>query len=278
MYHLYAMIHYTFYSLLSHDNFRIMLKIHAKKLIHVCTNELHVRERSLGVSEFFWTGLWGCWQEKRPMQEPGLSAGVKAPFSLTGPMLLPLYFGSFKWVYHAMRVLRCQNVTFCPLCPCGEPQLSLHLLFWPFGSLKEELLFVSSPQTFVLPRRVRRRAFFPPPVSSFLKFCSKRGADKKGSSRGILNENKNQLGHGLVTICGAAVWRSERKERCLRWLEQWKKARSNQICSGVWLFKVKMMLSCVPEYQPRPYTRPNIHMNLETISIIIYCSETQVLY
>lgn len=131
--------------------------------------------------------------------------------------------------------LRCQNVTFCPLCLCGEPQLSLHLLFWPFGSLKEELLFGSSPQTFVLPRGVRRLAGFFLSFSSFLKFCS-RGADKKASSRGILNENKNQLGHGLVTIWGAAVWRSERKEGALRWLERRKKAHTNQICSGVFFY------------------------------------------
>lgn len=104
--------------------------------------------------------------------------------------------------------LRCQNVTFCPLCACGEPQLSLHLLFWPLGSLKEELLFAASLQTFVLPRGERRRVFFSPP---FLKFCS-RGLTRKQAPGGILNENKNQLGHGLVKIWGAVVWRSESRK------------------------------------------------------------------
>lgn len=111
--------------------------------------------------------------------------------------------------------------------------------------------------TFRLPQRgasflgPSQETFVPPAewgdwrsFSFFLKFCS-RGLDKKASSRGILNENKNQLGHGLVTIWGAAVWRSERKEGVLRWLEWLEKAHTNQICSGVFFedknygFKVK---------------------------------------
>lgn len=35
-------------------------------------------------------------QEKGPSQEPGLSAGLKAPFSLPGLTLLSLYLGFFK--------------------------------------------------------------------------------------------------------------------------------------------------------------------------------------
>lgn len=119
-------------------------------------------------------------------------------------------------------------------------------------SLKEELLFGPSPQTFVPPRGVRRRVFFflplsPPPP--FLKVLFQ-GADKKASSRGILNENKNQLGHGLVEIWGAAVWRSERENGGWRWLERPEKAHTNQICSGV-SFEVRTMVSCALDgHQP----------------------------
>lgn len=136
--------------------------------------------------------------------------------------------------------LRCQNVMFCPFCLCGESQLNLHLLFWPFGCLKEEVLFWAFSGDFCASCGVRRLAFF-----LLLFEVLFQGADKKASSRGILNENKNQLGHGLVTIWGTAVWRSERKESVQRWLEWLEKAHTNQICSGVFFedknygFKVK---------------------------------------
>lgn len=124
--------------------------------------------------------------------------------------------------------LRCQNVTFCPLCVRGEPQLSLHLLFWPFGSLKEELLLRSSQWTFCASlRSAESCGFF---FSGFLKFCSTRPR-KRRAPGGILNENKNQLGHGLVTIRGAAVWRSEILPEMIIGASE--KARTNQICSGV---------------------------------------------
>lgn len=114
--------------------------------------------------------------------------------------------------------LRCQNVTFCPLCARGEPQLSLHLLFWPFGSLKEKLLsgdFLCFPAE----RRVLRLFL----LRLFEVLFHE--ADKRASSGGILNENKNQLGHGLVTIRGAAVWKSEKLHEMIA--EVSKKAHTN---------------------------------------------------
>lgn len=139
--------------------------------------------------------------------------------------------------------LRCQNVTFCPFCLCGEPQLSLHLLFWPFGSLKERLLF-DLPLTFVLPLEWGDQFFS---LSRLLFKVLFQEADKKASSGGILNENKNQLGHGLVKIWAAVVWRSQRKKGACRWLEAKEKKHANQICSGVF-FEVKIMVLCAPEY------------------------------
>lgn len=125
--------------------------------------------------------------------------------------------------------LRCQNVTFCPLCLCAESQLNLHLLFWPFGCLKEQLLFWGLLRRLLCLLQSEETGVF---FSSFLKFCS-RGLTRKQAPGGILKENKNQLGHGLVTIWGAVLWRSERKEGVLRWLEWLEKAHTNQICSGV---------------------------------------------
>lgn len=149
--------------------------------------------------------------------------------------------------------LRCQNVTFCPLCPRGEPQLSLHLLFWPFAEASKRSFF-SGPlrRLLCLPAEWGDEFFFflplsPPPP--FLKVLFQ-GADKKASSRGILNENKNQLGHGLVEIWGAAVWRSERENGGWRWLERPEKAHTNQICSGV-SFEVRTTVSCALDgHQP----------------------------
>lgn len=125
--------------------------------------------------------------------------------------------------------LRCQNVTFCPFCLCGESQLNLHLLFWPFGCLKEELLFGAFSGDFCASCGVRRLAFFP-----LLFEVLFQRVDKKASSRGILNENKNQLGHGLVTIWGAAVWRSERKEG-----DDWSGWRKRTLTTFVLVFSLK---------------------------------------
>lgn len=135
---------------------------------------------------------------------------------------------------------RCQNVTFCPLCVRGEPQLSLHLLFWPFGSLKEELLLRSPQQTFCASlRSAESCGFF---FRGCLKFCSTR-PQKKRAPGGILNENKNQLGHGLVTIRGAAVWR--RSEKLPEMIIG--ASTTNQICSGVF-FEGRIILIHWPAY------------------------------
>lgn len=133
--------------------------------------------------------------------------------------------------------LGCQNVTFCPFCPCGDSQLNLHLLFWPFSIASKRNFFIGG---------LLRRLLCLPAVWGDWRFFSLRpfwsfvpGGWQESKLQGILNENKNQLGHGLVTIWGAAVWRSERKDGVLSWVEWLEKAHANSICSGVLWRKAK---------------------------------------
>lgn len=127
--------------------------------------------------------------------------------------------------------LRCQNVTFCPFCLGGEPQLGLHLLFWPFGSLKAEPLFGLLCRLLCFPTEWGDKVSSSP----FRSFVP--GADKKASSRGILNENKNQLGHGLGKIWGAFMWRNPeiREKRAPSEDLSGKSPHYNQVCSGVFV-------------------------------------------
>lgn len=147
-----------------------------------------------------------------------------------------------------------------PLSPSLDPCCSLFIS----ASLNEFITLWGSalPKCNVLPplsvRRASiestfiiltfRRSFFSEPLCRLLCFPADwgdefffhlpfkvlfQGADKKASSRGILNENKNQLGHGLVKIWGRRRVKIREKKGALRWLERRWKAHTNQICSGV---------------------------------------------
>lgn len=122
-------------------------------------------------------------KKKDPCRSQACLSNMKAPSPSLDPYCFRFMF-FFKISLSCYEGLCCQIVSFCPFCMHGEPHLSLHLLFWPFGSLKEKFPFRSSCWSFLLPCRVRRREFSP----SFKCFLT--GTDKSARRWGLLKKEK----------------------------------------------------------------------------------------